>query len=146
MSDSPEKPDDVGVAAGVEAPPEVTAEPVPDVASGTEAEPDVATEPEPDVEAEPEPDVATEPEPEVATEAEPDVAAEPEPEVAAEAAPEPDVPDAGAVAEAPVEAGARYCWMCDDRVPLAADGLHCYLGHRLSPAHAKRRRGLFRRR
>jgi hypothetical protein len=41
----------------------------------------------------------------------------------------------------PVEVveAARYCWMCDDRVPIAADGLHCYLGHRLSPAHAKRR-------
>jgi hypothetical protein len=53
------------------------------------------------------------------------------PPVAAE--PPPVEPEAVAVE------GARYCWMCDDRVPIAADGLHCYLGHRLSPAHAKRR-------
>ncbi|HEV2890954.1 MAG TPA: hypothetical protein VGX28_11325 [Frankiaceae bacterium] len=35
----------------------------------------------------------------------------------------------------------RYCGMCGERVPLDADGLHCHLGHRLSPAHAERRRG-----
>jgi hypothetical protein len=53
-------------------------------------------------------------------------------------------PPASAPVNAPV--GARYCWMCDERVPVSADGLYCHLGHRLSPAHAKRRRGLFRRR
>jgi hypothetical protein len=40
----------------------------------------------------------------------------------------------------------RYCATCGARVPLAADGLHCREGHRLSPAHARRRFGLSRRR
>ena len=53
--------------------------------------------------------------------------------------PQPDAEPAPRVA-------ARYCPACDERVPLAADGLHCSRGHRLSPAHAKRRRGWFRRR
>lgn len=87
-------------------------------------------------------------------EAPPEVTAEPVPEAGAdvsdrmEAVPPVDAPGEAPVAEPlaePVEVGARFCWMCNDRVPTAADGLHCYLGHRLSPAHAKRR-GLFRRR
>jgi hypothetical protein len=42
--------------------------------------------------------------------------------------------------------GTRYCPVCGERVPVAADGLHCRLGHRLSPAHARSvRRGLGRR-
>jgi hypothetical protein len=43
-------------------------------------------------------------------------------------------------------AATRYCASCGARVPLAADGLHCREGHRLSPAHARRRFGLLRRR
>jgi hypothetical protein len=62
---------------------------------------------------------------------------EPEPLVAPPVEPVADEPPP--VEPEAVPEGARYCWMCDDRVPIAADGLHCYLGHRLSPAHAKRR-------
>jgi hypothetical protein len=40
----------------------------------------------------------------------------------------------------------RYCATCGDRVPVAADGLHCHLGHRLSPAHAHGRGWFGRRR
>ena len=40
----------------------------------------------------------------------------------------------------------RYCATCGDRVPVAPDGLHCRLGHRLSPAHARSRGWLHRRR
>jgi hypothetical protein len=124
MSESADEPD-VSVASGVEAPPEVTAEPVPDVEAEAEAEVEIRAgagaesggEAGVGVDAEAGPAAVTEPE-----------------------------PDVMGVTDAPVEVGARYCWMCDDRVPLAADGLHCHLGHRLSPAHAKRRRGLFRRR
>jgi len=40
----------------------------------------------------------------------------------------------------------RNCAMCGQRVPVDADGLHCYLGHALSPAHAEPpRRGFLRR-
>lgn len=64
---------------------------------------------------------------------------------AAEAAEEPSRAPAGERVAAPAPAR-RYCPMCGDRVPADADGLHCHLGHRLSPAHAERpRRGLLRR-
>jgi hypothetical protein len=39
----------------------------------------------------------------------------------------------------PAAARARFCPVCDERVPVAEDGLHCHRGHRLSPAHARRR-------
>jgi hypothetical protein len=76
------------------------------------------------------------------------LAAEPEP---VEPEPEPE-PEPVAVAEpvrepAPVQPSVtevtRYCPGCRNRVAIAADGLHCARGHRLSPAHA-RRRGWFR--
>ncbi len=72
-----------------------------------------------------------------------------EPEAVEPAAVEPDAiqpdtvePEAVEPEAAPVPAGVatRFCPMCGDRVPIAADGLHCHLGHRLSPAHAPRRR------
>lgn len=70
----------------------------------------------------------------------------PEPPVAE---PEPVVvvaPVADAAVPAAPERATRYCGMCGDRVPIDADGLHCYLGHTLSPAHAvpPPRRGLRR--
>lgn len=52
-----------------------------------------------------------------------------------------EMPEVAPAADRPV--GTRYCATCGERVPLAADGLRCARGHRLSPAHA-RRRGLFR--
>ena len=46
----------------------------------------------------------------------------------------------------PPAVATRYCATCGDRVEVAADGLHCRVGHRLSPAHASApRRGLLRR-
>ncbi len=48
-------------------------------------------------------------------------------------------------AAAPAIVATRYCPGCDERVPVAADGLHCHLGHRLSPAHGRSRRGRLRR-
>jgi hypothetical protein len=119
------------VEEGVEAPgtalgdgPAVTPEPVP------------AVTPEPVRDAAPEPVPAREP----GAVSQP---AEPARVPAAQAAPEaaPVRQPAG-----PEPVGARYCPACDDRVPVAADGLHCRLGHRLSPAHARRRGGWLRRR
>jgi hypothetical protein len=57
-------------------------------------------------------------------------------------------PATGAVtAEAPAQRGAtRYCPVCEARVTTAPDGLHCREGHRLSPAHGRRRGGWLRRR
>jgi hypothetical protein len=50
-----------------------------------------------------------------------------------------DAADDGAVGEGAVVADAdttRFCAMCGGRVRADRDGLRCYLGHRLSPAHA----------
>jgi hypothetical protein len=89
------------------------------------------------------PEPVDEPVPDGPVTAEP-VADEPvAPEPAAARAPDPR-PVAAAETPAAEPVATRFCTTCDARVPLAADGLHCRLGHRLSPAHA-RRRGLFRR-
>jgi len=116
---------------GPDAPDDVAADVAADEAPA-EDEPAVAVAPEP--EPVPEPEAATELE-----EAPAPVVGEPVPD---EPAPVEPVPEA--VPEAvPEGAATRFCPMCGDRVPIDADGLHCYLGHRLSPAHAPRRRRWF---
>jgi hypothetical protein len=49
----------------------------------------------------------------------------------------------GGAARAATLVATRYCRVCAERVAVAPDGLHCRRGHRLSPAHAARRRGRF---
>jgi hypothetical protein len=118
--------------------------------SQTAAEPDV-----PDVVAEPEaaaPPVAPESEgaarpaaPEAGPATVPPAGTRraPMPEPAPEPAPEPvsdPVAERAATPPAPRPRASRYCPVCADRVAVAADGLHCHLGHKLSPAHGRRRR------
>lgn len=92
-----------------------------------------ATAPAPDARAEPVAGPAPHPAPEPAPVVAPVVAPDP--------APEPAGTDRAGTQP---EVATRYCRECGGRVPLAADGQHCRDGHRLSPAHA-RRRGLLRR-
>jgi len=49
-------------------------------------------------------------------------------------------PPAAVAPPSPRPRASRYCPVCADRVAVAADGLHCHLGHKLSPAHGRRRR------
>lgn len=76
----------------------------------------------------------------------------PEPVAAPDPAPAPPVvapleppatppPSPAPPVDAQPAAATRFCPVCADRVAVAADGLHCTLGHRLGGAH-RRSRGL----
>jgi hypothetical protein len=114
-------------------------------AAEPEREPEGATQPESAWGGEPEPSRRPVPEPV------PEPESEPESEPVHLPAPEPagstgagqKAVGAGAATAEGGQGATRFCPGCQARVAVAADGLHCRSGHRLSPAHARRRFGLF---